>query len=479
MNSTPEPPFDLLILGGGSAGYAAAKEGQRLGLRTALVEGGREVGGLCILRGCTPSKTLLESANRRREVGRAGEFGVRVDGPVAFDAPAAVARKRRLVARFAGERRESIAKAGFAFLRGRARFVDPHTVELTPLENGGGPARRLEARAFVIATGSKVKMAPLDGLEETGFLTSDDLLECERAPASVIVLGAGPVGLEAAHYYRCLGSEVTVLNREEQILGGVDADVAGALEAALTARGVRFFCQAEVRSVERAEGGKRVRFEFQNKERSVTAEEIIHAVGREACVAALNLEVAGVKLSQSHHVAADPAQRTSQAHVFAAGDVCGPYEILHEAVRQGEIAARNAARALGRLKGEVETRDDRLRLLAIFTEPEVATLGLSEREARETQRAFRTARYEFKDHGRAVIEGTMEGFVKLLAEPGAGGRLLGAACVGPRAAELIHELVAVLYYHGTARDLLAMPHYHPTLSEIWTFPAGELAGGED
>jgi pyruvate/2-oxoglutarate dehydrogenase complex dihydrolipoamide dehydrogenase (E3) component len=466
--------YDLVILGAGSAGYAAAKEAQRLGLRTALIEGGREVGGLCILRGCLPSKTLLESAGRFRAVGRAPEFGVRLEGQPAFVTPEVVARKRRLVERFACERREAIERGGFEFLRGWARFLDERTVEIEPLD--GKAPQRLTAETFLIATGSRVKALELPGLREAGFLTSDDLLEAERVPGSVVVLGAGPVGLEAAHYYRAAGAAVTVIEREEQALGALDPDVSLALERAMTAQGVRLFCAAKALRVAREAGGpKRVWFEHDGKERLVEAEEILQAVGREPCVDDLGLEAAGMELDPKGHIATEPTQRsTRRPHIFAAGDAGGPYEILHAAVRQGELAARNAARWLGRLGGEPERVDQRLKLLAVFTEPQVAAVGLSEREAGKAQLDFRTATYSFEDHGRAVLEGETEGLVKLVAERGSG-RLLGAAAVGPRAAELIHELVAVLYYRGTAQDVVAMPHYHPTLSEVWTFPAQALA----
>jgi pyruvate/2-oxoglutarate dehydrogenase complex dihydrolipoamide dehydrogenase (E3) component len=181
----------------------------------------------------------------------------------------------------------------------------------------------------------------------------------------------------------------------------------------------------------------------------------------------LGLEAAGVDLDPKGRIATDPTQRsTRRPHIFAAGDACSPYEILHLAVRQGELAAR----LVGRLGGEPETVDPRLKLLAVFTEPQVAAVGLSEREAAEARRDFRTASYPFRDHGRAVLEGEADGLVKLVAERGSG-QLLGAA-------ELIHESVAVLYCRGTAQDLVAMPHYHPALSKVWTFPAQHLAAGD-
>lgn len=454
--------YDLVVIGAGSAGHAAAQEGVRLGLRTAIIEGG-EVGGLCILRGCMPSKTLLESANRYRQMGRAEEFGLRTGGQAEFRIEEVIARKRRLVAEFAAERRKELEGGAFDFRRGRARFIDPHTIGM----EGG---QTLRAQTIVIATGSRVKMMPIPGLEETGFLTSDALLDCDRQFGSVIVLGAGPVGLEAAHYYRCQGAAVTVLNLEEQILSAVDLDVSLSLEHAMERAGVRFFCNAKVTRVGQAQGRKSVEFEFEGKSQRAEAEEIIYAIGREACCHDLGLEAAGVKLNEREHIGADCSQRTSQPHIFAAGDVCGPYEILHFATKQGEIAARNAARQLGQLAGEAETMDERLKLAVVFTEPEAATLGLNEAEATKAGHAFAVAGYPFSEVGRAIVEGETEGLVKLIVKRESG-CILGAAAVGERAAELIHEMVAVMYYRGTVKDIVAMPHYHPTLSEIWVSAA--------
>jgi pyruvate/2-oxoglutarate dehydrogenase complex dihydrolipoamide dehydrogenase (E3) component len=172
----------------------------------------------------------------------------------------------------------------------------------------------------------------------------------------------------------------------------------------------------------------------------------------------------------------DACQRSSQSHIFAAGDVAGPYEIVHIAIQQAELAVRNAARALGKLAGEPEKIDYRLKLFVLFTEPQMAHVGLSEAEARAEGRDFRVASYPFADHGKSLIRGALHGFVKLLADRQTG-EILGGAVVGPEAAELIHEIVVAMYFRATASDLARVPHYHPTLSEIWTYPAEELAQG--
>ena len=208
---------------------------------------------------------------------------------------------------------------------------------------------------------------------------------------------------------------------------------------------------------------------------SHAAQEILFALGRQPCTASLTPHYAGVKLGGKDAVVAGPDQRTSKKHIFAAGDVCGPYEIVHIAIQQAEVAARNAARHLGKLGGSPEHTDYRLKLFALFTEPQMALVGLTEKEAKAQGIDHAAATYAFADHGKALVRGETDGFVKLISDRRTG-EIIGGAVVGPEAAELIHEIVVAMHFRATAASLAAVPHYHPTLSEIWTYPAEELAG---
>jgi pyruvate/2-oxoglutarate dehydrogenase complex dihydrolipoamide dehydrogenase (E3) component len=266
---------------------------------------------------------------------------------------------------------------------------------------------------------------------------------------------------------------VSVIQRSEQVLRETDADVAAALTDALESRGIEIFRNTKLLGAERAGEQKRVRFTHAGVERTVEADEIIYALGREAATEQLHLDRAGVNMSGAA-IVADLHQRCGPVHLFAAGDVCGPIEVVHSAILQAELAARNAARMLHRLDGALEKSDYRLALFAVFTDPQVAAVGLGEHEARE-QHDIRIAKYAFADHGKAMIHGSTHGFVKLIVER-ASRRILGASCVGPEASELIHEIVVAMHFGATAGDLARVPHYHPTLSEIWTYPAEELAG---
>lgn len=460
--------YDFVIVGGGSAGYAAARTAASLGLKTAVVEGGEQVGGLCILRGCMPSKTLIESANRNLTLRRASEFGLRASG-LEVHPDEIIARKQRLIGEFADYRRGQLESGKFDFVRGFARFIDPLTIEV---EWPDTPARKISARSFLVATGSVVNIPDIPGLSGCGALTSDEALNLTEFPPSLIVLGAGPVALEMAHYFSALGVKVTVIQRGNQLLTGSDPDVANALEQALRRRGIEIFTGTSIQSIERTNTGCRVVFDHEGSTQSIVAAQILNALGRRPHTRGIGLEDIGVSFL-SDRVATNRHQQSSVPHIFAAGDCSGPHEIVHIAVQQGEIAARNAARVIAG-DPSLEAIDYRLKLFVVFTEPEVAMVGMSETEARTAGVEFRVATYPFDDHGKSLVMGETEGFVKLLAHARTG-EILGGSVVGPHAADLIHEIVVAMSFHATAAQLAAVPHYHPTLSEIWTYPAEELA----
>lgn len=459
--------YDFLVIGGGSAGYAAARTAAALGLKTAVIEGAAEVGGLCILRGCMPSKTLIESGNRFLTLRHAGEFGLEAKH-IGFSGSQIIARKKRLIGEFADDRRKALEKGNFDFLRGRARFVEAGKVHVDLLD---GSEKTLSARSFLISTGSAINSPPIPGLADAGAWTSDDVLDLEAIPESLIVLGAGPVGLEMAHYFNALGTKVSIIQRSGRLLKGVDPEVAGVVETAFRKRGMEIYTETKLSRIERQAGGRRAIFTHEGTEKTVEAAAILNALGRKPNVGKLGLEEAGVELAGSF-VKTNPHQQTTSPAIFAGGDCSGPYEVVHIAVQQGELAARNAARLLQ--GGELESMDYRLKLFAVFTEPQIASAGLSEAEAKEQKKEVLTAQYPFNDHGKSLVMNETDGFVKLVADAKTR-EILGGSVVGPHASDLIHEVVVAMRFHATAGQLAATPHYHPTLSEIWTYPAEELA----
>ncbi len=459
-NSSGAQPYDVAVIGGGSAGFAAASAAGKGGARTALIDGAEKLGGLCILRGCMPTKALLYAAEVLHLSQRGAIWGLKTD-EVGFDYPALMARKSKVIEEFAAERVDQLTHGPFDLIRAHARFIDPHTLQL----NNG---ERLVARHFIVATGSSVAPPPLADLERVGYETSDDAIRRESLPESMIVLGAGPVGIEFAQFFARLGVRVTVIQRSEHILRHFDMDAAEVAERTLTREKVVLHTGTRLLEVRREGKLKSVVFEDAGGRQKVTGTEILLALGRRANTAGLDLVSAGVRMDEDR-IWADKQMRTSVPHIFAAGDCTGPHEIVHVAIQQAEIAAHNIAHP-----GAPKTLDDRLLINLVFTDPQIAAVGWTEKAARAAGCDYRSASYPFTDHGKSIIMAAEDGFVKLLAEP-VTGEILGGCCAGPMGGELIHEIVAAMAGRMTVRQLADLPHYHPTLAEIWSYPAEELA----
>lgn len=461
--------FDFAVIGGGSAGYAAARTAAAAGLSTVVIDGAEVLSGLCILRGCMPSKTLIESANRNLSIRRASEFGLAAQGS-APDIKAIRDRKRVLIDDFASYRQGQLQDGRFALVRGYARFTGPNALEVK-LRDGSG-TETIEFKAACVATGSHVSVPPMPGLKETGFWTSDEILDTAELPESFIVLGGGAIALEMAHYLDGMDRKVTLIQRSKHLLTSMDKECGETVAAAYQHRGIDVHCGTAVTQVEKTATGKRITFEQDGQTISVEAAEILVATGRSAATEGLACEAAGVKLN-GPKIAVDKFMRSSVPHIFAAGDVCSPLDVVHIAIQQAEIAASNAA---AQIRGEKATgvMDYRMTLFGVFSHPEVASVGASEKELEEAGTPFAAASYPFNDHGKSMVMGETEGFVKMLAHRESG-EILGASVVGPHATEIIHEVVVAMAFRSTARQFLAIPHYHPTLSEIWTYPAEEVA----
>jgi pyruvate/2-oxoglutarate dehydrogenase complex dihydrolipoamide dehydrogenase (E3) component len=451
---------DVIVIGGGSAGYAAARTARDAGADVAIVDQG-PLGGLCILRGCMPTKAILRSAEVAALLRRTKEFGL---SPVSAhaDLSAIVDRKDRLVREFADYRIQQLQDPRLTLYQSRAVFLSPHEIAV------GDSV--LSAGSFIIATGSRPSEVPIPGLAQTGYFTSDTILDLRTQPGSLIVLGGGAVALELSQFFARLGTKVTILQRGPTLLSEMDEDVGRVLETALTDEGIEVVTGTQLLRVTRDTAGKVVWAMKDGRERCYVGQEILQALGRQPNVERLRLDLADVTVDGGR-IVVDSAMRTSQAHIYAVGDVNDVTPIVHLAIQQGEVAAYNATHA----DRPAKTIDHRLDTEVVFTDPQVAVLGLNEVRAKADGIPYLTASYPFADHGKALCLGATQGFAKLLAAPQTG-EILGAQIVGPEAGELIHELIAVMYYRGTAADLLRMPHYHPTLAEIVTYPAESIVG---
>jgi pyruvate/2-oxoglutarate dehydrogenase complex dihydrolipoamide dehydrogenase (E3) component len=471
--------FEVAVLGGGSAGYAAARTAAAAGRKTVVIEGGRAVGGLCILRGCMPSKALLYAAEVRHLAQHGATWGLK-PGKVGFDFAKVMARKAQMIEGFASYRREQLESGKFQFIRANARFVDSHTLELSPLSRPGGhplpigwgegrgEGQRVTAEHFIIATGSVISPPPLPALDEVGYITSDHALSLKKLPKSLIMLGGGAIACELTQFFARFDAQVTQIQRSPHVLKEFDADAADVVETVFRREKVQLFTGTRLLDVLRNGKRKVVVFEQNGKRLRAEADEILLALGRSPNTAGLGLENAGVATDQGR-IISDARMRTSAPNIYAAGDCTGPHEIVHIAIQQAEIATHNLLhpRAPRRM-------DYRLLTNVVFTDPQVATVGLTEKEANARQIPFLAASYPFNDHGKSLIMEALDGFVKLLANPKTG-EIIGGCCVGPVGGELIHEIVVAMAKHMTVHEFAATPHYHPTLAEIWTYPAEELA----
>lgn len=448
--------FDFCVVGTGSAGYSAAVTARDLRKSVAVVDGIGPLAGLCILRGCMPSKTLLRSAEIAHLVRHAPDLGIE-SGPPTVNFANVMARKRRIIKEFADDRVLGIEK--FPLFRGDAKFLSPAELQV-------GSAR-IRARKYLVATGSIINIPDIPGLAESGYITSDDVLELDALPSSVVVLGGGPTACELGQYLARLGVETTLVQRSKSLLSREDLDIGACLQKYMEEDGIRVITGATVRSVERVGGGKRVNLEGSGRADDVIGEEVFVALGRRANIDGLALEAAGINHDR-HGIKTDEYLQTSNPDVYAAGDVLHESDqLVHVAVYEGQTAARNAF-SVHRIPADYSLQSAR----AVFTDPQVAVAGLTEKECKERRIRCSVASFPFDDLGKAISTNLTQGFIKMLA--GAGGSMLGVAIVGAEASDLIHEAIALLYFKANVRDVMMMPHLHPTLAEIMTYPAEEL-----
>ena len=476
--------YDVAVIGGGSGGYAAARTAANAGLKTVVIEGGEEVGGLCILRGCMPTKALLYASEVMHLASHAEPWGIRAEN-VAFNFTQVMARKDMLIKSFAHYRQEQLRNGKFEFIRAMARFTDAHIIELLPLPKGEGwgegegalrqpnvsdsaTSRTLSAKSFIIATGSKIAPSPIDCIDPAHCLNSDSALKLTRLPKSIIVLGGGAVACEFAQFFQRFGVKVTLIQRSPHVLHEFDSDATSELEKVLRREGMTIYTGTKIIDSRRIGSQKEVIFEHDGKTIRVSAEDVLYALGRLPNTDSLGLDKIGVT-TDNGRIVTNHFMQTNLPHIYGVGDVVGRHEIVHIAVQQGEVAGHNISHP-----DRMKQMDYRLLTEVIFTEPQIATVGLTEKKARARNIPYFAACYPFNDHGKSLIMEARDGSVKLLANPTTG-EIIGGCCVGPYGGELIHEIIAAMYKQMTVQDLAAMPHYHPTLAEIWTYPAEELA----
>ncbi|NEP18261.1 MAG: FAD-dependent oxidoreductase [Leptolyngbya sp. SIO4C1] len=440
--------YDLVVIGGGSAGLVAASAGAQLKARVALVEKStRGLGGDCLFYGCVPSKSMIHSAQIAYNVKTASRFGVYTSEPT-INFAEAMGHVESVVSTIAvHDSTERFESLGVEVIYGTGQFVDRSTFEV------GG--RRLKARAFLIATGSHPALPPIEGIKEAGYLTNIDVFSgLKTRPASLAVIGAGPIGCELGQSFSRLGSEVTIISSRDHIMPKEDPEAAIVVEQQLRSEGIRILNNSRAQKVRVVDGKKHVYV----GEEVVVVDEILVSAGRTPNVSSLNLAAAGVEVGKQG-ITVNEKLQTSNSRIYAAGDVIGGYQFTHVAGYEAAVAMQNA------LILPLKKADYRVIPWATFTEPELGRVGLTEQQARDRYGDdVYVLKHEFKELDRALAEAAGHGFAKFITR--SNGEILGAHIVGSHAGELIHEVVLAMSQNLKVSALTGMIHVYPTLSEI-------------
>ncbi len=455
---------DVAIIGAGPGGYVAAIRASQLGLKTALIERDA-VGGTCLNRGCIPTKALLRSAEVYALAREGDDYGVGV-GEVTLDWTQVQKRKERTVSRLRKGIGALLKKNGVLLLPGKGILTSPTEVRV---QGADGNSIQIAAGHIIVATGAGAKSLPGIAIDEERVLSSTGALQLEEVPESMVVVGAGAVGVEFASLFRTLGTDVVLLEALPHILPLEDAEVADALARSLKKQGVRIEAGARVESVDVDANRAVVNFTTADGEaESVSAERLLMAVGRGPATDGLGLDAAGVKTERGW-IVVDAFMQTNVPSVYAIGDCVPTPQLAHVASAEGILAVEHmAGREPSPLNYDHIPR-------CVYTHPEVASVGLTEDQARERGYTPRTAKFPFLANSKAVILGAREGFVKMVVDESLDA-LLGVQIVGAEATELIAEAALALRLECTAEEFSRTVHPHPTVSEAMMEAAHALAG---
>ena len=451
-NPRPAPSYNLVVVGGGTAGLVSAAGAAGLGAKVALVER-HLLGGDCLNYGCVPSKAIIRSSRVYADLRDAGLFGVKVPQGTEVDFPAVMARMRRLRAGIS--HRDAAARfrdLGVDVFLGEARFTGPKTVAVA--------SQTLGFKKAVIATGGRAVQPPIPGLAEAGFLTNETVFSLTRRPPRLLIIGAGPIGCEFAQAFQRLGCRVTLLHKHPRLLNREDRDAAELIQKIFLQEGIDLLLGAKPRQVLRTATGKIIQYEQDGKAGELEVDEILVGAGRAPNVENLDLEAAGVKYEagRGRGVLVNDRLQTTNPRIYAAGDICLPYQFTHLAAAAARLVIQNAL-FFGRKKLSALTIP-----WCTYTDPEVAHVGLSEAAAQEKGLVLQTFTKPLSEVDRAIVDGEEEGFVKVHVKAGTD-RILGATIVARHAGEMVGELSVAMAAGLGLGALAAVIHPYPTQAE--------------
>ena len=459
----------IIIIGAGPGGYETALLAAKRGVEVVLIESAH-VGGTCLNEGCIPTKTFCRNAEVLDSLREGETFGL-TDLTYGFDFSKVIDRKNAVVEQLRGGVEGLLNNKLITLVLGKAAFKDAHTVTVTPGATPVTIEKSVEYSAdhIIIATGSVSSSLPIPGADLPGILTSREILDIEKVPSSLCVIGGGVIGLEFASIFRSFGCEVTVLEYCKDILPRFDTDLAKRLKQSLSKRGISVETQAQVTSITECDtDAYTVSYTRKGKEETVTAEKVLMAVGRRANVASLNLDDIGLEYTQRGIVTDERTMQTNIPHIYAVGDINGRMMLAHAATFQGIVA-------LDHIMGVENQIDLSVMPAAVFTSPEAASVGLTEDECKEKGIPVKCLKSFFRANGKAVTMGETDGFCKVVvaAEPKEGaqspyqpGRVLGCHLYGPHSSDIVQEACAMISRKATLEEFQSVIHTHPTLTEV-------------
>lgn len=449
--------YDLIVLGGGMAGLPVSIKGARSGLKTALIED-TYLGGTCLNRGCIPTKTMIRSAEVANLVDRAEEFGINRGGEAYTDMEAVVERKQRIL--------ESIREGAYTnventenldLIEGRGRFESPTEIAVND--------RVLTADKIVVNTGARPAKPPIEGLDEVSTLDSTSAIELTEVPRHLAVVGGGYVGCEYAQMYERFSAEVTMFQRGDRLLPQEDSDVSTEIQEVFESKGIDVRTNASVEQLESTESDIKVSATEGRETVTVDASHVLIAAGRQPNSDTIGLEKAGIETDEKGFIEVDEQFQTTADPVWALGDVVGGPMFTHSARNDADLLYRHL------IKDKTIDAHDRIVPHAVFTDPQVGRVGLTEEQAKEQGYEVAIGRSDYADQGKPKALGETEGFVKIVSDADTGD-ILGGHIVGEQGADLIHEIVLAMKLGGSAEDIADMIHIHPTLPEVINSAAG-------
>ncbi|MEM2083010.1 MAG: dihydrolipoyl dehydrogenase [Nitrososphaerota archaeon] len=444
--------FDLIIIGGGPAGYSAAKLAAMKGLKTALIEK-EKIGGICVNVGCVPTKAMIFSAELVYRLQRSLEYGIKIDN-FSVDFKKVMERTHKISERVSSAIKDILENLDVKVYNGIGRLRSKNEVEIIYNEE----KEIINAKNIILATGSRPANIPLPGSDGDDIIYSENFFKLEKLPSSVCIIGAGAIGTEFATALNAFGSEVTLIELMPNIIPTEDSELTEALKFSLEMKGINIFTSACVKKIESESNIKKVYFNYNGEEKTIEVEKVIIATGRDPNIENLGLENIGVRLNNKK-IIVDEYLRTSLPNIYAVGDIIGKYCLAHTAMIEGEIAVRN-------ILGENIKIDYSVIPRCIFTIPELATVGLSEKQAKEMGMNVKTVTTQIVSNTRALGMGETEGMIKIVTLVNAyTGKIIGIHMLGPLVTEVAGEATLVIKYGVSPKDIVETFHAHPTIAE--------------